>query len=94
VVEHRERATDVLSEDIESAGGPYENLGIVGGRLDRPPNEIERFAPIGLGIPVATVVKRLLQDALAAEVEMPGPRGNDPVPIFTRIDTGALDGGC
>jgi hypothetical protein len=46
------------------------------------------------GIPVATVVKRLLQDALAAEGEMPGPRGNDPVPIFTRIDTGALDGGC
>jgi hypothetical protein len=50
VVEHRERATDVLSEDIESAGGPYENLGIVGGRLDRPPNEIERFTPVGLGI--------------------------------------------
>jgi hypothetical protein len=40
------------------------------------------------GIPVATVVKRLLQDALAAEGEMPGPRGNDPVLIFTRIDTG------
>jgi hypothetical protein len=37
VVEHRERATDVPSEDIESAGGPYEHLGIVRGRLDRPP---------------------------------------------------------
>jgi len=50
VVEHRERATDVLSDEIESASGPYEHLGIVGGRLDRPPNEIERFAPVGLGI--------------------------------------------
>jgi hypothetical protein len=50
VVEHRERATDVLSDEIESASGPYEHLGIVRGRLDRPPNEIERFAPVGLGI--------------------------------------------
>jgi len=91
VVEHRERATDVRSEDIESAGGPYEHLGIVRGRLDRPPNEIERFAPIGLGIPVATVVKRLLQDALAAEGELELTPRPKPKRVFERITTIADD---
>jgi hypothetical protein len=45
-------------------------------------------------IPAAAVIKRMLRQALIAEGELPRPSGNDPVPIFTRIDTGALDGGC
>ena len=46
------------------------------------------------GISVAAVVKRLLQDALAAEGELeltPRPIGNDPVKVFGRIDTGIID---
>jgi hypothetical protein len=46
------------------------------------------------GIPAAAVIKRMLRQALIAEGELPRPAGNDPVPIFTRIDTGAVDGGC
>ena len=45
-------------------------------------------------ISAAAVIKRMLRQALIAEGELPRPSGNDPVPIFTRIDTGAVDGGC
>jgi hypothetical protein len=40
------------------------------------------------GISAARVIKRLLRAALVAEGEMPRPIGNDPVKVFSRIDTG------
>jgi hypothetical protein len=46
------------------------------------------------GIHVATVVKRLLRDASAAEGEIelpPRPIGNDPIKVFSRIDTGGVE---
>jgi hypothetical protein len=46
------------------------------------------------GVTVAAVVKRLLEDALVAEGEIeltPRPIGNDPVKVFSRIDSGVID---
>jgi hypothetical protein len=43
------------------------------------------------GVSPAVVIKRLLTDGLVAEGELPRPAGNDPVPVFTRINTGVVD---
>jgi hypothetical protein len=37
------------------------------------------------------VIKRMLRQGLIAEGELPRPTGNDPVPVFTRINTGRAD---
>ena len=39
----------------------------------------------------AAVIKRMLRAALVAEGELPRPAGNDPVRVFSRINTGSAD---
>ena len=43
------------------------------------------------GISPAAVIKRMLWAALVAEGELPRPAGNDPVRVFSRINTGSAD---
>jgi hypothetical protein len=46
------------------------------------------------GISAAAVIKRMLRQGLIAEGELeltPRPIGNDPVKVFSRIDTGVVD---
>jgi hypothetical protein len=46
------------------------------------------------GTSAAAAIKRMLQNALAAEGEIeltPRPIGNNPVRVFQRIDTGHID---
>jgi hypothetical protein len=48
VVDHRERLAEILHDDFKRPASPNEHLRIVGGRLDRPPDQVQGVAPSGL----------------------------------------------